>query len=223
MDKISHYFFNLELVRPYLPQLFDGFLITLLMAVLTVALGLVLGIALAMLRAFGWRPVNALIVLFIDIFRAIPQLVIIVLIFFALPATGLVLDPITATVVGLGLVLAAFTEEIVWGAFGAIARGQWEAARSTGLGFGQTLTSVILPQALRMSIPPLTNRAIGITKGTTLGSVIAAPELLNVASSVQSTIANPTPLMISSLLFCLIFLPFVRLTRWLERRMRPTR
>ena len=111
MDKISHYFFNLELVRPYLPQLFDGFLITLLMAVLTVALGLVLGIALAMLRAFGWRPVNALIVLFIDIFRAIPQLVIIVLIFFALPATGLVLDPITATVVGLGLVLAAFTEE----------------------------------------------------------------------------------------------------------------
>jgi cystine transport system permease protein len=216
MEKISYYFFNFELIRPYLPQLWSGFLLTLGMAVATVVSGIALGLALAVVRAHQIKPINALIVVFIDIFRAIPQLVVIVVVYFALPAAGITLSPVVATVTGLALILAAFAEEIFWGGFGAIARGQWEAARSTGMSFSQALISVVLPQVLRNNIAPLTNRAIGITKGTALGSVIAVPELLNVASSVQSTIANPTPMMVSAVLFCLIFLPFVRLTRWLE-------
>ena len=86
------------------------------------------------------------------------------------------------------------------------------------MNFTQTLFSIILPQAVRISIPPLTNRAIGITKGTTLGSVIAVPELLNVSSNIQSTIANPTALTAGAVLFCLIFFPFVHFTRSLEKR-----
>ncbi|MBP9736067.1 MAG: amino acid ABC transporter permease [Rhodoferax sp.] len=223
MEKISYYFFNFELIRPYLPQLWSGFLLTLGMAVATVVSGIALGLALAVVRAHQIKPINALIVVFIDIFRAIPQLVVIVVVYFALPAAGITLSPVVATVTGLALILAAFAEEIFWGGFGAIARGQWEAARSTGMSFSQALISVVLPQVLRNNIAPLTNRAIGITKGTALGSVIAVPELLNVASSVQSTIANPTPMMVSAVLFCLIFLPFVRLTRWLETHFNPVR
>lgn len=223
MEKISYYFFNFELIRPYLPQLWSGFLLTLGMALATVVFGIVLGLALAVVRAYQIKPVNALIVVFIDIFRAIPQLVVIVVVYFALPAAGITLSPVVATVTGLALILAAFAEEIFWGGLGSIARGQWEAARSTGMSFSQALISVVLPQVLRNNIAPLTNRAIGITKGTALGSVIAVPELLNVASSVQSTIANPTPMMVSAVLFCLIFLPFVRLTRWLETHFNPVR
>ena len=94
----------------------------------------------------------------------------------------------------LAIVLSAFAEEIFWAGINAVPKGQWEAGRSTGLGFTQTLAYIILPQVVRISIPPLTNRAIGISKGTTLGSVVAVPELLNVTSSIQSNVANPTAL-----------------------------
>ncbi|MBB1598965.1 amino acid ABC transporter permease [Variovorax sp. UMC13] len=218
MEKIFYYFFNWPLISPHLPSILQGFWVTLQMAVLTVICGTLLGLVLAVIRSYGVRPVNLLMVLFVDIFRAIPQLVIIVLAFFALPAFGIVIDPLPATVLALSLVLAAFAEEIFWAGIAAVPTGQWEAGRSSGMNFTQTLFSIILPQAVRIAIPPLTNRAIGITKGTTLGSVIAVPELLNVSSNVQSTIANPTALTAGAILFCLIFFPFVHFTRSLEKR-----
>ncbi|MGJ7543839.1 amino acid ABC transporter permease [Variovorax sp. LT1R16] len=218
MEKIFYYFFNWPLISPHLPAILQGFWVTLQMAVLTVVCGTLLGLALAVIRSYGLRPVNLLMVLFVDIFRAIPQLVIIVLAFFALPAFGIVIEPLPATVLALSLVLAAFAEEIFWAGIAAVPTGQWEAGRSSGMNFTQTLFSIILPQAIRIAIPPLTNRAIGITKGTTLGSVIAVPELLNVSSNVQSTIANPTALTAGAILFCLIFFPFVHFTRSLEKR-----
>ncbi|MGO3870901.1 MAG: amino acid ABC transporter permease [Alcaligenes sp.] len=218
MDQILYYFFNWTLISPHLPEIMQGFWVTLQMAVMTVVLGTVLGLALAVLRCYGWRPVNILMTLYVDVFRAIPQLVIIVLVFFALPSVGIVIEPVPATVLALSLVLSAFAEEIFWSGIASVPTGQWEAGRSTGMGFSQTLFAIILPQAVRLAIPPLTNRAIGITKGTTLGSVIAVPELLNVSSNIQSTIANPTAFTAGAILFCLIFFPFVYLTRVLERR-----
>ncbi|GHC41926.1 polar amino acid ABC transporter permease [Alcaligenes pakistanensis] len=218
MEKILYYFFNWTLISPHFPEIMQGFWVTLQMAVMTVVLGTLLGLALAVLRCYGWRPVNLLMTLYVDVFRAIPQLVIIVLVFFALPSVGIVIDPVPATVLALSLVLSAFAEEIFWSGIASVPTGQWEAGRSTGMGFSQTLFAIILPQAVRLAIPPLTNRAIGITKGTTLGSVIAVPELLNVSSNIQSNIANPTAFTAGAILFCLIFFPFVYLTRVLERR-----
>lgn len=218
MEEILYYFFNIPLISPHIPAILKGFLVTLEMAVLTVLIGIALGLVLAIVRAYEIKPVNWLLVFYIDFFRAIPQLVIIVLIFFALPSFNIVLDPMPATVLALSLVLAAFAEEIFWAGIAAVPPGQWEAGRSTGMTFNQTLFAVILPQVVRISIPPLTNRAIGITKGTTLGSVIAVPELLSVSSSIQSSIANPTALTVGAILFCLIFFPFVYFTRWVEKR-----
>ncbi len=217
MDQIIRYFFDFSLLATSWPDILHGFLITIQMSILTILIGIPLGLALAVLRLYGIRPLNWLIVFYIDFFRSIPQLVLIVLTYFALPYFGLVLEPFTATVLALTLVLSAFAEEIFWASINAVHKGQWEAGRSTGLSFTQALVHIILPQVVRMSIPPLTNRAIGISKGTTLGSVVAVPELLNVTSSIQANVANPTALTVGALLFLLLFLPFVRFTRWLER------
>lgn len=217
MERIAQYFFNWKLVEPYLPDMLRGLYLTLQMAAVTIVLGLLLGLGLAVLRCYRSLRVEWVIILFVDIFRALPQLVIIVLFFYALPLLGIVLDPIWATVLALTLVLAAFTEEILWGAIGAIPLGQWEAARSSGLSFTATLRYVIVPHALRISVPQLTNRCIAITKGTSLGAVIAVPELLNITMSIQSSIANPSILTLSAVFFCLIFFPFIRLTRWIEK------
>ena len=187
------------------------------MSVLTVVIGIPLGLLIAVVRLYGIKPLEFPDHLLHRLFRSIPQLVLIVLAYFALPYFGLVLEPITATVMALAIVLSAFAEEIFWAGINSVAKGQWEAGRSTGLNFTQTLAYIVLPQVVRMSIPPLTNRAIGISKGTTLGSVVAVPELLNVTSSIQSNVANPTALTVGALLFLVLFLPFVRFTRWLER------
>lgn len=217
MDGIIRYFFDFSRLSGYWPDILHGFLITVEMSILTVAIGIPLGLLLAVLRLYGIRPLNALIIFYIDLFRSIPQLVLIILAYFALPFSGLVLSPFAATVVALSMVLSAFAEEIFWAGITSVPKGQWEAGRSTGLGFNQTLAYVVLPQAIRLGIPPLTNRAIGISKGTTLGSVVAVPELLNVTSSIQSNVANPTALTVGAMLFLALFLPFVRFTRWLEQ------
>jgi polar amino acid transport system permease protein len=100
-----------------------------------------------------------------------------------------------------------------------VAKGQWEAARSTGLSFGQTLMAVVLPQALRLTVPPLTNRTIAITKGTALGSVVAVTEILGEASSAVSNSYNPSPLLLGAAAYIVLFLPVVIAARWIETKL----
>jgi polar amino acid transport system permease protein len=123
-----------------------------------------------------------------------------------------------ATWLALTLVLCAFAEEIFWAGILAVPRGQWEAARSTGLSRLETLAHVVLPQAVRMTVPPLTNRVIATTKGTALGSVVALSEILNQSSSAASLAGNATPLTVGAAAYLLLFLPVVILGRWIETR-----
>jgi len=99
-----------------------------------------------------------------------------------------------------------------------VPKGQTEAARSTGMSRLQTLSFVILPQAVRLTIPPLTNRMIAITKGTALGSVIAVHEILYHASSGSSLAGNPTPLTLGAAAYIVLFFPVVLFSRWIETR-----
>ena len=103
----------------------------------------------------------------------------------------------------------AFSEEIFWAGITSVAKGQWEAARSTGLSFGQTLMNVVLPQAFRLTIPPLTNRTIAITKGTALGTVVGRDRDPGQASSAMSNSYNPSPLMLGAAAYLVLFLPVV--------------
>ncbi len=218
MDRFVSSFFNAEVAARYVAPILDGMLLTIGLGLCVIATGLVLGLALAVLRIQHVKLVNAFIIAFADIFRALPPLVVIILLFFAFPYIELSMSAFTATWLALSLVLAAFTEEIFWAGMLAIPKGQWEAARSTGMGSWGTLVHVILPQAVRMTVPPLTNRTIAITKGTALGSVVALHELLNVSSSASSEAGNATPLVMGAVAYLILFIPFVVLGRWVETR-----
>ncbi len=216
-------FFNPKVMARYLPDIAYGTLVTVELAALVIVSGLAAGLALALLRSFGLRPVNLLLVFVVDLFRALPPLVIIVFIYFGLPAVEVSPSGFVATWLSLTLVLMAFSEEIFWAGITSIPKGQWEAARSTGLSYGQTLISVVLPQAIRLTIPPLTNRTIAITKGTALGTVVAVSEILGMASSAVSNSYNPSPLTLGAAAYLILFFPMVVLGRWLETRMRWSR
>jgi polar amino acid transport system permease protein len=218
LDRFLASFFNAEVAARYVAPMIDGMLLTIGLGLCVIATGLVLGLALAVLRIQHVKLINGFIIAFADIFRALPPLVVIILLFFAFPYIELSMSAFTATWLALSLVLAAFTEEIFWAGMLAIPKGQWEAARSTGMGSWGTLVHVILPQAVRMTVPPLTNRTIAITKGTALGSVVALHELLNVSSSASSEAGNATPLVMGAVAYLILFIPFVVLGRWVETR-----
>lgn len=220
MTGFADTFLNLRVMERSLPAIAGGFVLTVELAALVVATGLALGLLLALARAFGVRPLNWLIIFVVDLFRALPPLVIIVLIYFGAPAFGGTPSGFLCTWISLSLVLMAFAEEIYWAGIVAVPPGQWEAARSTGLGFTSALRHVVLPQALRITVPPLTNRTIAITKGTALGSVVAVSEILSQASSAMSFSGNPSPLTLGAGAYLVLFLPMVAFGRWVERRWR---
>ena len=211
-------FFIARLLARYWPEILSGMLVTIEIAVGVVVAGIGLGLVLAMLRAYRNGAVNAVIVLFVDVFRALPPLVLILIMYFGLPGVGLNLSAYVVLWLALSLVLAAFAEEVFWAGILSVRKGQWDAARSTGLGFGQTLLSVILPQAVRLAVPPLTNRTIAITKNTALGSVIGVGEVINQAQTAVSLAGNATPLMMAAIGYLAIFAPVVALGTLIEKR-----
>ena len=196
-DRFLDTFFNAAVLAKYTPSILQGVWITIELSVLIVIAGIAVGTGLAVLRAYRKTWLSLPIVVFADVFRAIPPLVLILVVFFGLPNAGIFLSSFFVLFVVLTLVLAAFAEEIVWAGITSVDRGQWEAARSTGLGFTQALVWVVLPQAIRLAIPPLTNRAIAITKMTALGTVIGVPDILNQATTAQSFSGNASPLMLA--------------------------
>ena len=211
-------FFKWELIERYFPAILKGTVVTIEIAAAVVVTGILLGLVLAIARSFRVLPVSALIVLFVDMFRALPPLVLMLLVYFGLPNVGIYLPSFAVLWLVLSLVLAAFCEEIFWAGILSVPKGQWEAARSTGLGFLGTLTYVVLPQALRLTVPPLTNRTIAITKNTALGTVIGVGEILNQATTAQSFSGNATPLMMGAIAYLVLFIPVVALGRLLETR-----
>src|SRR3954470_6163725 len=219
-DRFVETFFSAKVMARYLPDIAYGMVVTVELAALVIVTGLAAGLALALLRSLGYRPVNLLLIFIVDLFRALPPLVIIVFIYFGLPAVEISPSGFVSTWLALTFVLMAFSEEIFWAGITSIARGQWEAARSTGLSYGQTLMNVVLPQALRLTVPPLTNRTIAITKGTALGTVVAVTEILGEASSAVSNSYNPSPLLMGAAAYLVLFFPVVVAGRWVETRMR---
>jgi len=217
-DRFLDTFFNMKVMAKYLPDILSGMVLTIELALAVIVSGLLAGLTLALVRSLGIRPINWLIIFVVDLFRSLPPLVVIVLIYFGLPAAGLSASAFVSTWLSLALVLMAFAEEIFWAGITSTPKGQWEASRSTGLSFVQTLLNVILPQALRLTIAPLTNRTIAITKGTALGTVVALHEILGMASSAVSNSYNPSPLMMGAAAYLVLFLPVVVAARWIETK-----
>ena len=211
-------FFNPEVMAKYFPHIVEGLLVTCQIAILVVVSGILLGLALALLRSYRWTPVNLVIIFLVDMFRALPPLVLILILYFGLPNVGLTMSGYVVLWLVLTCVLAAFSEEIFWAGILSVDKGQWMASRSTGMSYTQTLLNVVLPQAIRLTIPPLTNRTIAITKNTALGMVIGVDELLNEATTAQAFSGNATPLMMGAIAYLMLFVPVVYLGRYIEHR-----
>jgi polar amino acid transport system permease protein len=217
MDRFIDTFFNATVIASTWPKILDGMLITVELALVVIATGLTVGLMLALLRTIEVKFLNAAIIVFVDVLRAVPPLVIVLIFYFGLPNVGLTLSSFAVLWLVLSAVLAAFAEEIFWAGILSVRRGQWDAARSTGLTFLDTLAFVVLPQTFRMVLPPLVNRTIAITKNTALGTVIGVPELLNQATTAVSFLSNATPLTLAAIGYLIIFVPVVLLGSWLEQ------
>jgi polar amino acid transport system permease protein len=201
-----------------MPLLLEGLGITVLLGLVSIVAGSVSGLLMALLRLYGATPLRALARVYIDVFRSIPLLVLLVLVYYALPFVGVRLSSFAAAATALSLVSCAYTAEIFRAGIEAIPKGQFEAAEAIGLGFLNTMRDVVLPQALRIVTPPLTSNCINVLKDTALASVVAMPDLLKQATQAQALAANPTPLIGAALIYLALLLPLVRLVAALERR-----
>jgi polar amino acid transport system permease protein len=213
-------FLNFEVMARVFPMLMRGVWNTLLLAGTILVFGGVAGVLVCLGRLYGPRPVRWAAIAHVDLFRAIPILVLLVLIYYALPFVGIRLNSFTSAALALGLVFSAFTAEVFRAGIQAIPKGQTEAAEALGLPFKVTVWKVILPQAFRIAIPPHTSNSVAIAKDTSLASVVAMPDLLKQATDAQALTANPSPLIAAAIMYLIVLLPAVRLVSWLENRYR---
>ena len=211
-------FFNGRVLWGALPLLLEGLWTTVLLGAVSIVLGMVSGMPLALLRIFAPKPWRTLARIYIDVFRSIPLLVLLVLVYYALPFVGVRLSSFAAAATALSMVSCAYTAEIFRAGIEAIPRGQFDAASAIGLRFSDSLREVILPQALRIVTPPLTSNCINVLKDTALASVVAMPDLLKQATQAQALAANPSPLIGAALLYLLLLLPLVQLVTRFEAR-----
>ena len=220
-DLLGFVFFNFELLRPedWL-MLLSGLKYTLMLAVASIVVSTLIGLFLAILRTLDNRVFNFFIVAYIDIFRAIPTIVLAIVIYYALPPLGIVLPQFLAGVMTLSINSSAYTSEIFRSGLLSIDKGQIEAAHALGLNTSKTMRLVILPQAIRVVIPPLTGQWIAVLKDTAILSAIGIGEMLREAQASQAFIGNPTPLMVATIIYLIMLLPLTRLSSTLEVRMR---
>lgn len=211
-------FLNAEVMRRSLPMLLQGLWITLQLGAASIVAGLVLGLGLAMTRLYAVAPLRLLTRAYIDVFRSIPLLVLLIIIYYALPFVGIRLSPFLSAMTALTLVSGAYTAEIFRAGIEAIPKGQFEASAALGLGGLQTMKEVILPQAVKIVIPPLTNNSINVVKDTALASVVAMPDLLKQATQAQALAANPTPLIVAAAIYVAFLWPLVAAVSRMERR-----
>lgn len=210
-------FFNVPVLIRTFPLLLSGLWITLQIGVVSIVAGLAMGLALALMRLYAARWVQVLAKIYINFMRSIPLLVLLIIVYYALPFVGIRLSPFMSAVSALSLVSAAYTAEIFRAGIEAIAKGQFEASAALGLSTRSMMVDVILPQAIRIVIPPMTNNCINVMKDTALASVVAMPDLLKQATQAQALTANPSPLIGAAIIYVALLWPMVAAVSRLER------
>jgi polar amino acid transport system permease protein len=219
MESLIESFFNPEVMKASLPYLVRGLVMTLQLSAIVIPTGVVSGAVLAMLFSSRKRWLRALLIVYVDFFRAFPPLVLVIFVFYGLPHLGIEISNLAAVSLALVLNTSSFYGEIFRAGIESIPTGQWEAARSTGLSSFQTMAYVVLPQATRNVLPDLVSNTLEVVKLTSLASVVALPELLRMARIAQGVTFNPTPLVMAALVYLALLWPLVRLLSTMERRL----
>ena len=218
MDTILHQFLNFEIMQKVWPLLLRGLGTTLWLCIIVIPLGLVGGLIAALATTSSRRWLRWPSIALVDFFRAIPPVVLLVLLYSGLPFAGIRLSPIQAVAIGFLLNTSSYYGEIYRAGIESVGRGQWEAARSTGLTWMQALSNVVLPQAVRNVLPDLVSNTIEVVKLTSLASVVSFPELLYSADMARSLTFNSSPVVLAAAMYLVILWPLVRLVSRLERR-----
>ena len=211
-------FLNYDVLMSSIPALLRGLWNTILLGMMSILIGVPFGLVISLVRLYAPKPFRLLAVGYIDILRATPVLVVLILIYYALPFLGIRLTSWASAVIAFSIVMAAYSAEVFRSGIESVARGQFEAASALGLPFIVTLYKVVLPQAIRIVIPPMTSNCVSMFKDTSLASTVALPELLKEAQDAQALYANPSPLIGAALVYIILLWPMVRLVSMLEKR-----
>lgn len=213
MESLIQNFFNVEVYAAVFPHLFAGLWTTVWLSALVIPLGAAAGLLLALgLTHSRRRWLRWTIIGYIDFFRAFPPLVLLILIYFGGPFLGVELGKVSAVALAFMLNNASYYAEVFRAGLEGVAKGQMEAARSTGLTQIQAIRHVVIPQAVKNVLPDLVGNSIEVVKLTSIASVVAMPELLRAARDAQSLVYNPSPVMLAALMYLALLWP---LTRWL--------
>jgi len=216
--KLYEFFFNFPIMEGSWHVLFKGLETTITLAVCSFFSCILLGLGLAVLRRFNNPTVNFFITAYVDIFRSLPVVVIMVVLFFVCPFLGIYLDSFLTTFTALTLSYGAYTAETFRAGMESVSGGQVEAARSLGLSRWKTMTRIVIPQAVPLVIPVLTGNMIAMIKDTAIASIVAAPELLKSARELYTAKTSPTPLVCAAIIFLAALLPLVRIVNHMEKR-----
>ncbi len=202
------------------PIALAGVTATVPLAVASFALGLVIAILVALMRISINPVVSGIARFYISIIRGTPMLVQLFVIFYGLPSIGIKLDPWPSAIIALSLNVGGYAAEVVRAAILSVPKGQWEAAYTVGMNRTRTLTRIILPQAARVSVPPLSNTFIALVKDTSLASLILVTELFKVAQQIAaSTLEFMTVYLAAALVYWVICLVLSFGQSALERRL----
>jgi polar amino acid transport system permease protein len=218
MQDFLEAFLNWEIMREASPILWQGLRATLLLSMVVVPLGLLGGIILAVLSTLPSSWVRWPLRIWVDTFRALPPLVLLIFIFAGLPFLGLEISAWSAVAIGFFLNTGAYYGEILRAGIESVPRGQVEAARSTGLTSAQTMRFIVLPQAVRNVLPDLISNTLEVVKLTSIASVVALPELLFQARQAQSVTYNASPIVAAAIIYFILLWPVVRLLSRLENK-----
>jgi polar amino acid transport system permease protein len=208
------------IVQTAIPLLAHGTVVTLKISLVAGMLACLIGFALGLAALSHVRPVVWIISAYVDFVRGTPLLIQVFLVFFALPVIGIRFDEIWAGIIALAFNTSAYIAETVRGGVGSVERGQTEAAKSIGMFHWQILTYILLPQALRPMVPPLTNELISMTKNTSLLSVISVYELTRAGQAIISVHFVPFEIyLLLALYYYVLIKSLSYLSRWIESRM----
>jgi polar amino acid transport system permease protein len=211
-------FFNTEIIGAAWKIILAGLGNTVLLSLVVVPLGLLGGLILSLLAGVRNPLVRWPLMAWVDFFRAFPPLVLLIFLFAGLPFAGIELGGFACVCIAFFLNTGAYYGEILRAGIESIPQGQIDAARSTGLGRIRTMIYVVLPQAVRNVLPDLLSNTLEVVKLTSLGSVVAMPELLFQARQAQSLTYNPTPIVVAAIIYFVMLWPLVRLLSRLENR-----
>lgn len=218
---IQQNFFNLDVILKAWPLLKSGLWLTLKLTLVCIPASFLLGAAISVLTRHPWRWVRWLQIAYVDFFRSIPPLVLLIFIYYALPMLGVTLPQFLSAVLAITLNSSSYYAEILRAGIDSVPRGQFEAAETSGLRWRTTMFEIVMPQAIRRTYPDLLSQAIEVFKFTSIASAVSIQELLRNAQVAQSYTFNASPLFAAAGIYILIAWPLVRIASSLKNQKLP--